>query len=79
MNYIWFWLAKFVAEMAFAALVLLILFIVCVLIALWMQIPIWVKQYHCKHPHEQSYETTKCDVRCRQCGKNLGFIGSLKE
>jgi hypothetical protein len=29
----------------------------------------------CKHEHY--YETGACDAVCSDCGKNLGFIGSL--
>lgn len=36
-----------------------------------------VKQYLCKH--ENYYETMSCDAVCYKCGKNLGFIGNIRD
>lgn len=36
----------------------------------------WV-QYRCKHPTFR--ETRACDAICNQCGKNLGFVGAVRE
>ena len=37
----------------------------------------WYKQSRCKHDGGYN-ETQACDAICRQCGKNLGFIGKLR-
>jgi hypothetical protein len=36
------------------------------------------KQSRCKHDGRVN-ETMACDAICRQCGKNLGFIGKWRE
>ena len=36
------------------------------------------KQFRCKHDGVVN-ETMACDAICRQCGKNLGFIGKWRE
>ena len=36
-----------------------------------------MKQYKC--PHENYYETMSCDAICSNCGKNLGFIGNVRD
>jgi hypothetical protein len=36
------------------------------------------KQSRCKHDGGVS-ETMACDAICKQCGKNLGFIGKWRE
>jgi hypothetical protein len=36
------------------------------------------KQSRCKHDGGVN-ETMACDAICRQCGKNLGFIGKWRE
>lgn len=35
------------------------------------------KQARC--PHESFYETMACDAVCNSCGKNLGFIGTVRK
>lgn len=35
------------------------------------------KQALCKH--SRVFENRACDVVCRKCGKNLGFIGSYRK
>lgn len=37
----------------------------------------WYKESRCKHDGGYN-ETQACDAICRQCGKNLGFIGKLR-
>jgi hypothetical protein len=37
----------------------------------------WIKQKSC--PHLVYNETMACDAICRMCGKNLGFIGNVRE
>lgn len=37
----------------------------------------WMRQSRCKHDGGVN-ETQACDAICRKCGKNLGFIGSIK-
>ena len=38
----------------------------------------WRKESRCKHDGGYN-ETQKCDAICRRCGKNLGFIGKLRD
>ena len=37
----------------------------------------WYKESRCKHDGGYN-ETQACDAICRRCGKNLGFIGKLR-
>lgn len=41
-------------------------------------IPMAFKQWCCKH-NAGVNETQACDAICRQCGKNLGFIGTWRD
>jgi len=68
MSYVLFWISKVVVEIA---IVLAIIFVVFCLLA-----PGLIKQLRCKH--EEYRETPACDAICKKCGKNLGFIGSLR-
>jgi hypothetical protein len=38
----------------------------------------WYNESRCKHDGGYN-ETQACDAICRQCGKNLGFIGKLRD
>jgi hypothetical protein len=38
----------------------------------------WFKESRCKHDGGYN-EKQKCDAICRRCGKNLGFIGKLRD
>ena len=68
MNYIAFWISKVLVELIIIAIIILI--IVCCFI------PGAVKRWKCKH--ENYIENGSCDAICRNCGKNLGFIGTLR-
>jgi len=46
------------------------------IILLSIVLPEFVKQWKCKH--ETYYENGSCDAICRNCGKNLGFIGRIR-
>lgn len=48
------------------------------LLGLWLYVPIWWRQWNCKHDGNVN-ETRACEAICRQCGKNLGFIGAWRE
>jgi hypothetical protein len=37
----------------------------------------WLMFWRKKCEHKSFYETMACDAVCMDCGKNLGFIGSL--
>ena len=37
------------------------------------------KQWRCKHEKYGYRETMACDAVCNNCGKNLGFIGTIRE
>ena len=39
---------------------------------------IYIQQARCRHGKGYN-ETRSCDAICRKCGKNLGFIGALRE
>jgi hypothetical protein len=45
-------------------------------IAAWGIRDAWV-QWRCKH--ESYYETMSCTAMCNHCGRNLGFIGNLRD
>lgn len=45
-------------------------------IAIWA-ITDWLRQTLCKH--ESYYENRACNAICNRCGKNLGFIGNLRD
>lgn len=51
-----------------------------VVAAVWLAIAgkQWWRERMCKHNDGVS-ETMACDAICRQCGKNLGFIGKWRE
>ena len=60
---------KVAAPLIFGAL------LVCIVALLG--IPKMVRQARCKH--EKFHETMACDAVCSRCGKNLGFIGTVRE
>lgn len=72
-DYICFWLAKTFADVFFG---LFIMFTVLMVIFL-ISVPSAVRQSRCKH--ERFRETSACDAICCNCGKNLGFIGAVRE
>lgn len=37
----------------------------------------WYRQWRCKH--EKYYENMACHAICSRCGKDLGFIGTVRE
>jgi hypothetical protein len=45
--------------------------------ALMISAPRWIKQQRCQHQHYR--ETSACDAICNDCGKNLGFIGRIRD
>lgn len=64
-----FWLAKPLAE-ALAALAIIV-------IVLLAGLPRMIRQARCRHNGDVA-ETSACDAICRDCGKNLGFIGTWR-
>ena len=48
----------------------------CVLAAVAIGLLNWRRQTKCKHVAYT--ETQACDAICRDCGKNLGFIGAWR-
>lgn len=50
---------------------------VVAVLALLISIPKTLRQYRCKHI--RYYETGSCDAICDDCGKHLGFIGSIRD
>lgn len=55
-----------------------LIFAVFFIIAMYVGIAIWIRQARCKHDSGVN-ETQACEAICRECGKNLGFIGDLRK
>jgi len=55
-----------------------VIFAVFLIVALYVGIATWIRQTRCKHSGGVN-ETQACDAICRECGKNLGFIGTWRE
>lgn len=53
--------------------------ILIVLGIVWAAIsaPRYMRQRRCKHARYR--ETSSCDAICNDCGKNLGFIGTIRD
>lgn len=51
-------------------LIILVIFII-------FQVVSWFKYRNCTH--DTYFETMACEAICRTCGKNLGFIGTVRE
>ena len=47
------------------------------LVLAWIYITNWWKARNC--PHHLVRETMACDAVCKNCNKNLGFIGTWRE
>lgn len=67
-----------------AASVLSFLFLVWVtvmalifLFAAYVYIKVFIKKSRCSH--QRYTETSACDAICVTCGKNLGFIGNIRD
>jgi hypothetical protein len=75
------WLINaFWAKIGWAAGEVAIGFMIAIVIAvsaLLINIPRFWRQSRCKHLHY--FETSKCDAICRDCRKNLGFIGYVRD
>lgn len=53
-------------------------FVATVILLLLFSIPGAIRQSRCAHENGVR-ETRSCDAICRECGKNLGFIGTWRE
>ena len=71
MEWLTFWPLETLAELIVTVVVVMAFVIVWVL-------PNIIKQYRCRHDGG-FYETRACNAICRQCSKNLGFIGNLRD
>lgn len=69
-DYILFWLAKHLIELAIPALII-------VAWILFVEIPNFFRHLRCDHG--DVFENGRCDAICRKCGANLGFIGAWRE
>lgn len=69
LTFILFWMAKYILQLAFVGVVLLV--------AIIINLPTAVERTFCKH--ERYRETRACDAICINCGRNLGFIQPLRE
>lgn len=58
---------------------LLTVIVLCIVVVacLAASVPTWIKQALCKHQGGVR-ETLACDAICCDCGKNLGFIGTVR-
>lgn len=72
-NAFWARIGWMMAEVAMWAAVAAVVLLLVILVAL----PGIVRQARCKHASVR--ETSACDAICRDCGKNLGFIGSWRD
>jgi hypothetical protein len=45
--------------------------------AIYISVKQAIKEARCDH--KEYYETRSCDAICKNCGKNLGFIGTLRD
>ena len=72
MDFVMFWFAKVLMEIGLV--IFFVLLALCVMFV-W-NIPGWIKQARCKH--EEYYENMACHGICRNCHKDLGFVGSIK-
>lgn len=52
---------------------------VVVLVAMILYMREAIRQALCKHERFGINETSRCDAICRGCGKNLGFIDSVRK
>ncbi len=59
-------------------IVTLIVIAFVVAVTLIFNAKIIYQQWRCKHDGGV-YESMACDAICKQCGKNLGFIGSWRK
>lgn len=50
---------------------------IAILMAAAVYVPQYLRQRRCKHDTGVN-ETNACEAICRQCGKNLGFIGDWR-
>lgn len=51
--------------------------IIYFIVSVFSLVSLLVKQARCKH--EKYHETMACDAICTSCGKNLGFIGTIRD
>jgi hypothetical protein len=73
MEFFYFWIMKALAEAAIGVAIFFALFLLIVI----SQLPYVFRQMRCKHACGV-HETQACDAICRECGKNLGFIGDWR-
>lgn len=68
-EYMSFWWAKFLVELQISGAVFVLLILIGILKAF--------KQWRCKHPTYR--ENRACHAICNHCGKDMGFIGTVRE
>lgn len=56
----------------------LITIFVFVVIYAFIAVINWIDRLRCKHDGGYN-ETSACDAICKKCGKNLGFIGKIRD
>lgn len=73
LEYMSFWWSKYLVDITITGGLFLIIFI----IAVTLTVRKIMKQRRCSHASFR--ETSACDAICNNCGKNLGFIGTVRE
>lgn len=58
-------------------LVYVVVFLIVGIFLSWLLITEWIRLWRCKHD-DGVREDRSCNAWCNKCGKNLGFIGNLK-
>ena len=74
MEWLWAAVGAWFGWNVLAPVICILLVAVAVILS---SIPTAIKQSRCEHP--RYFETGSCDAVCKDCGRNLGFIGSWRE
>ena len=70
---LYFWLMRPIAEVLTAPAIVVTF---AILYGLYL-LPGYIRQRKCLHT--DVHENGRCDACCRDCGKNLGFIGTWRD
>lgn len=71
-----FWIELWAMIQVIGMLIPIAIFVLILLVLIFKAAWDGIKQSRCKH--ENYYETRACDAICKECGKNLGFIGTVR-
>lgn len=73
MSWLEIWAMIQVIGIAIPIVIMMIMFLIVIIAT----IKETIKQARCKHVYY--HETRACDAVCNHCGKNLGFIGTVRK